>query len=304
MAKSTTVRKDIIPYRAGVVILTPLDANKKPGPYSVATEYDFLTSTQTSITRNYETLANGNGQDKDYITDETYTLTVIGNTYNPVFHGTVTGRLETLPDKTLIPTEINHNLSSTVEEGETLGITFGTDGDYTTLPAADSEGNVNFIVEDSYGNTLVRLDKPEHGAYSYDADSKTLQFSDDYAGALIRVIYWYEDTNSIQYSSNPIIQQPEYRIEVFGQSQSASTGDTYEVVTILERATASGDVTDQMTQKSKSAPITYTFTSTPVPPGVSVYKQKLTPISGSGTGESGMDNIVNGIDDKFTTTTV
>lgn len=104
MAKTTTVRKDLIPYRAGVVVVTPLDANKRPDyTKSVATEYDFLTSTQTSVTRTTETLANGNGSDKEYITDETYNLAVVGNTFNPVFHGVVTGRIETLPEKNAYP---------------------------------------------------------------------------------------------------------------------------------------------------------------------------------------------------------
>lgn len=302
-AKTTTVRKDIIPYRAGVVILTPLDANKKPDySKSVATEYDFLTSTQTSVTRESETLANGNGQDKDYTTSETYTVTVIGNTYNPIFHAVVTGRIETLPTKTLVPTEINYNLPATVPESGSLGISFGADGDFTTKPAADDDGNYNFIVEDSYGNVLVRRDTPEHGAYSYDTDTSTLEFSNDYTAALIRVIYWYEDTDSIQYASNPILQQPEYQVQIFGLSQSASTGDTYKVITTLKRATATGDVTDQMTQKSKSAPITYTFSSTPVPEGVSVYTQILTPVSSSDGSGAGGDNVVNGGDDNFTTT--
>lgn len=304
-AKTTTVRKDIIPYRAGCVILTPLDANKKPDySRSVATGWDFLTSTQTSVTRNAEDLANGNGQDKSYPLDEVYTVTVVTNVYNPVFHGVVTGRIETLPDKTLVPTEISHSLPDTLGEGDNLTITFGESGDYPTVPAPDAEGKYSFVVEDSYGNVLTMLDTPEKGAYSFDPDTKTLSFSEDYKGALIRVIYYYEDANTIRYDSNPIIQEPEYLIQMYGQSQSASTGDTYKVVTILQRATASGDITDQTTQKSKSAPITYTFTSAPVPAGTSVYSQIFTPTVdpnvSTASGVSEMKNIVNGCDDKFT----
>lgn len=302
MAKTTTVRKDLIPYNAGVVILTPLDENKKPMyDKSVATGYDFLTSTQTSVSHTTETLANGNGQDKNYVTDETYTLTVIGNTYNPVFHATVLNRIETLPAKHLMLTETSWNLPATVAEGEDLEITFGTSGDIKVVPAADEDGNVNFIVEDSYGNNLVRVDnasKLENGTYFYDKDSKALKFSDNYKGAMIRVIYSYEDADAIVYTNDPILKQPEYMVQVFGLSQSASTSDTYKVVTTLKRATASGDVTDQTTQKSKSAPITYTFTSTPVPSGVSVYSQAFAPVTNADAGDgSGNINAANGVDD-------
>lgn len=305
-AKTTTIKKDIIPYSAGVVILTPLNANGKPDRRrSVATGYDFLTSTQTSVSFNSESLANGNGQDKNYPLDATYTVTVITNVYNPVFHGVVTNRIETLPDTVLLPTEINHYLPETVPEGGSLSITFGEDGDYRAVPAADEDGDYNFVVEDSYGNVLTRLDTPENGAYAFDPDTKTLTFSEDYVGAKIRVIYNYADTKAIRYDSNPILSNPEYMIEIFGTSQSASGSDgAYKVVTILRRATASGDVTDQMTQKSKSAPITYTFTSAPVPPGVSVYSQILSPVADpnadTDTAVGEIKNIVNGCDDKFT----
>lgn len=302
--KATTVRKDIIPYRAGVVKITPLDANKQPDRgRSVATEYDFLTSTQTSVSYATEELENGNGQNKTYVNSETYTVTVTGNTYNPVFHAVVTGRLETLPDKTLMPDEFSVNLPAEAEDG-TLTIAFGEGTEHEKVPATDEKGNYNFVVEDSYGNVLTKMDKPEYGAYSYDADSKALQFSEEYANALIRVIYYYEETNAIKYASNPILQQPEYLVEIFGLSQSASTGETYKVYTKILRATASGDVADQTTQKSRSAPITYTFTSTPVPDGMSAYEQVLAPVSSGTSGSGGTSNIVNGLDDKFTTAPV
>lgn len=304
-ARTTTVRKDMIPYEAGVVILDPLDENKQPDyTRSVATGFDFLTSTQVSITRTTETLENGNGQDKEYPLDETYTMTVTGTVYNPVFHGVVTGQIETLPTSTLMPNEISYNLPSTVATGSTLGIVFGASGSLPNEPepAADESGEVNFIVEDSYGNVLTRLDTPEFGAYSYDKDTKTLEFSDEYKGALIRVIYNYAVTNAIQYTSNPIIQNPEYQVRVFGIRQSASTGETYNFLEKIARATATGDISNQPSQKSKSAPITYTFTSTPVPKGTSVYTSAFAPTvtSGDGDGTTAFNaNRVNGCDDNF-----
>lgn len=303
-AKTTTVRKDLIPYQAGTVILDPLDANKRPDyTRSVATGFDFLTSTQVSVARTMETLENGNGQDKEYPLDEKYTITVTGNTFNPVFHGVVLGQIETMPEKVLMPHSITHNLPATVADGGTLGITFGSTGDVPDAPepAADSDGLYHFVVEDSYGNVLVKMETPEFGGYAYDEDTKTLEFSEEYKGAAIRVLYDYAATNAIQYTSNPIIQNPEYQLRIFGIRQSASTGETYNFMEKILRCTATGDITNQTSQKSKSAPITYTFTSSPVPSGVSVYSSAYVP-TGSGTGTGGETDRVNGGDDKFTGT--
>lgn len=301
-ARTTQVRKDLIPYNAGVVILTPLDANKKPMyERAVATQYDFLTSTQTSVSRTTETLANGNGQDKDFTIDERYTVTVVGNTFNPVFHGVATGRIETLPTRELVPEQITFNLAPTVSDpGGNLEITFGVGKDFEQVPAADADGQFNFIVEDSYGNVLTRMDSPVFGAYSYDSDTKALQFSKEYVNAEIRVIYWREDLDTIRYDSNPILSQPEYQLQAFGITTSASTDQKYRVITTIKRCTATGDITDQTTQKSKSAPITYTFQSTPVPEGVSSYSQVFSLMSAGATAGSPFnDNIVNGCDDNF-----
>lgn len=304
MAKTTTIKKDIIPYRAGVVLLTPLDENKQPDyTKTVATGYDFLTSTQTSVSRSTETLDNGNGQDKEYVNDETYTVTVTGNTFNPVFHGVVTGRIETLPDKHLMPVEVNLNLTEKVDDGNDYEITFGAGEQVEREPAADASGNYQFYVEDSHGNVLVRNDSAttlENGMFKWDKTTKALKFADTYKGAAIRVIYRVEDTNVWSFESSPVIRQPEYQVEIMGLSQSASTGDIYRVVTTIKRATATGDVTDQTTQKSKSAPITYTFSSTPVPEGVSVYRQDLSIYQSATSSTDSNDNVVNGGDDKFT----
>lgn len=294
--KVSTIKKDIIPFRAGVVILTPLNKKTRKPDYalSTASKYDFLTSTQTSVTRTTEMLANGNGQDKEYILDETYNLTVVGNTFDPVFHGVVTGRLEAIPTNTLVPRQFTFNVPPEPEAGQsTFRIEFGTDK-IEPVPAADSDGNYNFIVEDSYGNTLMRAEQTSLGTYMYDPDTKSISLSADYKDEEIRVIYYYSSSNSLEYRSNPILQQPEYQIDVFGVSTSASTNEKYLVHTKILRATTTGDVAEQTTQKSKSAPITYTFRSTPVPENVSAYVQTFTPMNDS---QVGIKNIVNGLDD-------
>lgn len=309
--KSTTVKKDLIPYRAGLVIVAPLDANKRPDfTKAVRTEPDFLTSTQTSVSSTTESLANGNGQDKAYPLDETYTITISANTYSSTFHNTLANRIETLPNNSIVPDEFEYSLPISVdsESGGVLGIEFGEGADHEIEPAKDSNGNYNFLVQDSYGNTLVRLYKEgsttptlENGTYYYDVDTKTMMFSNDYLGALIRVTYWRNDTKSIRYDSNPILSRPEFYIEMYGLYQSASDGVTYKVVTILQRAYVSGDLPDPTSQKSKSAPLTYTISSAPVPIGTSVYTQIITPyIAGDTSVDTGSGTACNGIDDILT----
>lgn len=305
-AKTTTVRKDLIPYKAGTVVVTPLDANMRPDyTRSVATEYTYLASTQTSVTRATETLESGNGSNKEIPTSETYSVTLTSNAFNPVFHNAVAGRLETLPDSTLMKDEFTFNLPSAGSDtGGILQISFGPGKDHETLPAADADDNYNFVVEDSYGNPLVRLDTPQYGAYSYDPEAKALQFSSEYANAAIRVIYNYAEANALVYRSDPILKLNEFRLEIFGITRSAGGSATYRVETVLERCSVTGDLSEMPTQMSPSAPMTYTFASTPVPAGVSVYTQKWAPYTADNTGDgSSTDNIVNGGDDNFTTTT-
>lgn len=301
MAKTTTVTKSLIPYEAGVTIITPLDKNHRPMlERAVATQYNYVASTQTTVTKTTEELENGNGQNKTMVTDETYNFTLNVNALNIVFHNTVAGRIETLPNKTLVLDEFTWFLPETVPESG-LQITFGTSGDHTVEPAARDDGEYFFIVEDSYGNPLVRRDTAENGAYTWDPDTKALGFSADYKGAAIRVIYEYSDTNSIRYDSNPILSQPEFQIDVFGITTDAETDQKFKVHERILRASYSGDLSGMPTQKSRAATLAYTFASTPVPSGTSAYSVTYTPIGAGDDSGSGLDNIVNGGDDKFTT---
>lgn len=277
MGTTSTVRKDLIPYEAGVVILVPLDANKRPD-YSraVATKRDFLTSTQTSVTRTTETLANGNGADKDFITDERYQLTVTGNTYNPEFHAAVAGRFAKDATDVLIPRE--H--SFTMKDG-TSTVTFGTGKDIVEEPAANADGKYDMIVEDAYGNTMTPTtgsSTPTEGTYRYDSDTKTLTFPTAMAGATVRVIFYVKAAKGYTIENNPILTTPEYMIQCFGVTMSAGADTKYRVVTTIKRASTTGDISEQTTQKAKSAPITYTFQSNPVPAGESVYSQVFTTV--------------------------
>lgn len=312
LLKTSVVKKNLIPYRAGVVIVIPLDANKRPDyTKAVRTEPDFLSSTSVTMSSNVETLDNGNGNNKEYPLDETYTVSITANTYSPTFHNTLANRIETFPDNALTPDEFEYNLPLSVGEGEQLGITFG-DNDIADghVPGKDSNNEYNFLVQDRYGNTLVRLFKDgtsmptlEKGTYYYDADTKTLMFSDDYLGELIRVTYWYNDPKSVRYSSNPIISRPEFRLEMYGIKQSADDQVPFKATTVLERVYVSGDLPDPTSQKSKSAPLTYTLMSAPVPAGMSVYHQTLTPIGEAADDGTGSQVACNGVDEASKTVT-
>lgn len=279
MAKTTTVPKNLVPYQAGVTVLTLLDANHRPMyDRSVASQYNYVASSQTTVTRTTEEVENGNGQNKTVILDETYNYTLNVNSFNIVFHNTISGAIETLPDKELVPNEFTWNLPTTIPTDGSLQIAFGTEngprdasGNLVPEPAPQNNGDYFMVVEDSYGNPLVKRDVPEHGAYSFDPDTNVISFSDDYAGAAIRVIYEYEDSKTIRYDSNPILSQPEFQIDTYGIKVDADTNQKVKVHERILRASYSGDLSNMPSQKSRAASIAYTFSSNPVPYGTSVY---------------------------------
>lgn len=300
MAKTSTIRKDPIPYLAGVARLVPLDENMNPDyAHSVATNHDFVQSTQIVESREMETLDNGNGANKDFPTSTTFTATITTNNENILFHNLAAGRIEELPNSVLVPNEFEWTLPKTLDTGDTLEITFGENGDHNVLPAADREGNYHFTVFDAYGNALVPRDQLENGAYKYDATTHALQFSDDYKGQRMRIIYDYAAANALEYRNDPILKNREFRLELYGLVQSTSTGDVYRIIEILERCAYTGDIADQTLQISKSAPLTYTFASTPVPEGVSVYKKYYLMTGENATGGAMTVNPVNGGNDVF-----
>lgn len=266
---------DIIPFRAGYVKLTPLDANDRPMfCCSVVTTWDFLTSTQVSKTYETETLANGNGADETFINSETYNLTVVTNVYNHDFHATVSGLLKVKDTKVVSAEQFTYQLP--LNSDGPLEITFGEGKDQPLVPVPNDDGIYEFVVEDNYGNKLIESTQTGEGTFVYDPDTQTMQFSDDYKGVKMRILFNYlSEEDFVHYISNPILKQPKFQIEVYGISQEAKTNEKVKIIQLLKRATVSGDITDMATQKSRSAPITYTFQSAPVADGISVYDKKI-----------------------------
>lgn len=303
-AKTTNVPKQLVPYEAGTVVVTPIDTNTFRPIYdqSVMTQHNFLASTQVTESTTTEEIENGNGSNATVVNSKQWSLTVTSNVMNIVFDNFVRGNIEKLPDKVLAFSEFTYQLPTTVPE-DGLSITFGANKDREPVPAAEDSGEYWFIVEDSFGNPLVRLDTPQHGAYSWDADTKTISFSADYAGAAIRVMYRYATTDSIQYESNPVLSQRLFQIDTYGTTVDLTTNEKVYKHERLVRASLSGDVSGLTGQKSRSTSITYTFNSQAVPAGVSAYSSDWHKITDSNAG-SGNASRVNGGDENFTTTPV
>lgn len=296
-AKMSPISNQLLPYEAGLVRVTPLDANKQPMyERAVVTPWEYLTSTQWGVSSTTETVANGNGQDGEFITSKSYTLTVNGNVYSPIFHNAVAGMIETFPGSTLMAEQFTHTLSNDA----TPKITFGASKDVAKEPAADASGNYHFVVQDNKGNVLTKATNAELGTFVYDADQKEMTFSADYKGMTMTVTYDYADTSAVVYSADPILRNPEFLVETQGLVQDASTGETFKVYRALKRAKVSGDLNTQAMQKERSAGLTYTFVSAPVPKGVSPFLEAIAPYVVDDGTDATADNIVNGCDDNFT----
>lgn len=271
MATPIQVRNDLIPLKAGIVRLTPLDANGNPiYAESITTKRQFLTSTQITTTRTSETLPNGNGSDKDFPTDERHTLALVTQTYDPKFHSMLSGS-ESVSD----PSPILHD--TTVVPDDSGTVTFTKD-----IPVAapnDPDSKIWFEIRDAYGNLLTETTEESVTAttYKYDKDTKTLTFDETLANIALSCVYYVAATNGEAYQASPILKNKQFQVEVFGEMQSADYGDITQYYSRMPRATVSGDIPRVTSQKSISAAITYNFQSAPVPQGMSSFYDSYTP---------------------------
>ncbi len=280
MANTKKVRDDIIPLKAGIVRVIPLDANGNPlYAQAITTNRDFLTSTQITVSRTTETLANGNGSDKEMPTDETYSLALITNSYNPKFHALLSNKDVAREVKPIL-----YDTTVTVEELQpsiSWGFKFA-EGKYA--PVASEDGAYHFEIRDNYGNLFEDISGKSAGAlgegnYKYDSDTKTLSFAEQYKNISFDCIYYIAGTDGEGYQSRAILQTKTFMIETMGEVQSASTGERLRYYSRMERAVVSGDLPNIMTQKSLTNSMTYNFKSAPVPTGVRVFYDSFTPIS-------------------------
>lgn len=263
---TNTIKKDMIPYRAGVVIIAPIVNGKPDYAKAYSTARDFLTSTQITTSKEYETLPNGNGSDKDYPTSETHNLAVVTQTYDYEFHSMISGKEKVVSAK---PVPVDRTF--TVSGSETYEVDLTDDE-----PAAMEDKKYYFIIKDSNGNKLQETTETvATGQYKYDSMTKKLSFFSDMANATVNVVMWKAVTDIVEFKSSPTPQNKEFLIETFGEVQSAATGEIFYRRTRLERATVTGDIPDMMKQKSINAPITYNFATAPMPVGESVLTESM-----------------------------
>lgn len=274
------VRDDIIPLRAGIVRLTPLDANLAPD-YSkaITTNRNYLTSTQVTVSRTSESLANGNGQDKEMPTDETFTLALITNSYNPDFHATASG-LEVVADEQIIPV-LRDNTITVTKTLETYTYVFPED---ENAPVASPDGKYHFEIRDSFGNLFKDITDGDEevlgeGNYQYDPDTKTLTFAAQYENVSFKCVYYIAATGSKAYQAPTTLKTATFQVEVMGEVQSADSGEHIRYYAKMARAVISGDLPNIMTQKSLTNSMTYTFKTSPVPEGMTAFYDSFTPIT-------------------------
>lgn len=270
MATPKKVRNDLIPMKAGIVRVTPLDANGNPiTEEAYSTKRDFLTSTQVTTTRTSETLANGNGSDKDFPTDEKYTLALVTNTYDPKFHKMISGDLsEESPEPVLFDTTISVPSETPYEVDLT-----------DNQPVASADGKFYLEIRDSYGNAFTQADATVESEYQFKYTDSThkLTFHESAAGMNLSCVYYIAGTAGEGYKSNPILQNPQFQIEIMGETRSADTGESIRYYAKMLRGVVSGDIPRVTTQKSISNAITYNFASAPVPQGMSAFYDSFTP---------------------------
>lgn len=269
---TTKVKSDLIPLRAGIVRLTPLDSDGKPVRASaITTRRDFVTSTQVSTTRSTETLANGNGQDMEKPLDETFNFALNTNVFDPKFHKTLQGLLlvadgEVKPflnDITITPIK------------DTANATFTFTGE-DEKPATQEGEKYFFEIRDSYGNLFeeaVSAESLTGMQYYYDADTFKMSFPTDYADTSLSCVYYIKGDGAEGYKANPTLTTPQYMLEVFAEMQSASSGEIVDYYAYMPRAISTGDLPNVTSQKSITNAITYNFKSAPVPEGVSPFEE-------------------------------
>lgn len=265
------VRNDLIPMKSGIVRITPLDANFIPQfDDSYTTKREFLTSTQVTTSRTTETLPNGNGSDKDFITDQRHSLALVTQTYDQKFHAALSGDLTV---STVRP--ILHDTT----------IVVGTDGSFTfstneTPIASLEDSEIHFEIRNTFGVRLTETtDAVTADTFKYDADTKTLTFATSLAGASLSCVYYVAGTDGEGYETSPILKSRAFMLEIFGEMRSADSEEPIQYYARMPRATVSGDLPRVTTQKSISAAITYNFVSAPVPQGISDLYESFTPMA-------------------------
>lgn len=254
--ENKTLFRDMIPYRAGIVRITPLDSNFEPiYDKAYTTARDFLTSTQRSTSYSYETFYTSNGDASDYITQRRENITLTTQIYDPRFDALVSGK------------ESSGNVIQSIKDIEIV-LSAGSSRyiftDPNFYPVASSDGKVHLEIRDSAGNKYTETNaSPSVGQYKYNSVSHIIEFSENEDVRDFYCVYYVNVPNQESYNDSTILKNQIFMLEVYGEMQSASNGSKQTCYTCIKRASISNELTGITRQKSISNAITYTFSSAP-----------------------------------------
>lgn len=257
-AYSKTVYRDMIPYRAGIVRITPLDSSFNPIlSQTYTTQRDFLTSTKRSTTFSYDTSYNINGEPSDYISNKRENLEVTTQIFDPRFDALVSNKSSIFSENPRL-TDITIVLNPGKSE-------------YTLSQFDKTPYDVDLIeIRDSYGNAL-RLNQAltNDNDFYYDASTRTFSFYPSESYRVFHCSYHCQEIIQEAYASNSIIKNSVFMLEAFGEMMIASNGVKQGYYTLIQRATINGDITGGTRKKGIDSPITYNFSATQVKRGAS-----------------------------------
>lgn len=254
--KNKTLFRDMIPYRAGIVRITPLDSNFNPMyDKSYTTARDFLISTQRSTSYSYETFYNSNGDASDYITQRRENITLTTQIYDPRFDALVSGK-----EPVRAPVPSIKDIEIVLSDGSFRYI-FTTPDLY---PVASDDGKFHLEIRDPAGNKYTETSgSPSVGQYKYNSSAYTIEFSENEETRNFYCVYTANAPIQESYSNNTALKNQIFMIEAYGEMQSASSGAKQACYTCIKRASISGELAGVTRQKSINNAITYTFSSAP-----------------------------------------
>lgn len=269
--QNKTLYRDMIPYRAGIVRITPLDSNFSPLYDQVyTTGRDFLTSTQRSTTLSYDTFFNSNGDASDYITQRRENLTLTTQIYDPRFDAIISGK------------ELVKSTIQSIKDIEILlpaGSAYYIFQNESYYPVESSDGKIHLEIRDPAGIKYDEVNSaPSSNQYKYTQNKHTIEFSKENYDRILSCVYYVETPIQEAYNPDPLLGNSVFMIEAFGEMQSASNGIKQSCYTCIKRATFSGELNGVKRQKSINNEISYTFVSAPFKRGDSVCTELFSAI--------------------------
>lgn len=271
---SNTLFKDLIPYRAGAVKLTPLDNDYNPiYSESYTTSRDFITSTQRSTTFAYETHYNANGEASDYISQRRESLILTTQTFDPKLDAM-------LLDKSALKSSLPVLIYTDIILSPSMPY-YKFDEQYG-VPVALSDGLMHIEVRDNSGLRYAQVSEaPSDGQFSYNPETHMMRFSQSAASQQIRCSYYIYPKVQETYCSSTIVKNRVFMVEVFGELMSASNESKQLCYTKIERATLSGETKGVVRKKGVSEERSYTFVSAPVRRGEPAVFESFSVLSGT-----------------------